>query len=112
MKGVSMLGLENIEKPKDKDVLMKTYYCKEYWHGHSRDGAFQNIEGYHYFKLNDQGDILEAFEYYESEDGEEYVVQMLDFVGINWYQDLGYQDDELLEGVSEAEFFMISKLVR
>lgn len=98
-------------KPKQPPFLNKSYF-KEFWYGDPRDGSLENIDGYHYFKINEQGDILEAFEYYEGDDGEEHISAMQDFIGINWFQDLGYEDDELLESIPEIEYLMIVRHYR
>ena len=47
-------------------------YAKEYWTGDSRDGCLVNGDGYHYFRMTKDGRILEAYEYYETEDGRDW----------------------------------------
>ena len=37
------------------------YYC-EFWSGYSRDGVVINGDGYHYYRMSKEGEILEALE--------------------------------------------------
>ena len=82
----------------------KCHYRKELWDGQSRDGKLIDGEGFHYFKMNDEGQILEAFEFYESLDGENVVSPVPEFENVNWFKDLGYEDLEVLEDIEFAEY--------
>ena len=89
------------------------WYAREYWNGDSRDGQYMNGDGYHYFELQPDGTVLRAYEYYETDDGDERVSELPELIGIRWYEFFGFsEEDELLEPVSEFDFHMISELVR
>ena len=88
------------------------WHCREYWHGDSRDGQYANGDGYHYFEMRGDGIIVKAFEYYETEDGEERTTEVPELVGINWYEFFGFDDDELLEQVPEHEFVYVEQLLK
>ena len=97
-------------KPREADEL---WYAREYWSGDSRDGQYSNGDGYHYFELKGEGQDLRAFEYYETDDGEEHATELAELVGINWFSFFGFEEaDELLESVAEHEFSHISELVK
>ena len=85
-------------------------FCREYWNGDSRDGQYTNGDGYHYFQMRPDGFVIDAYEYYETDDGEERATRLGEFVGINWYDTFGFEDDEILEAVSRQEFEMIRDL--
>lgn len=91
----------HIKNPKE------IWYCRELWTGDSRDGHFTNGDGYHYFQMQGHGEILKAYEFYETDEGEERVTELPDLVGINWFNFFGYEDDELLEVVPEHVFTLI-----
>ena len=106
-------------KTHDKTGLPKArapdeiWYAREYWSGDSRDGQFTNGDGYHYFELKGSGFVLRAYEYYETDDGEEKVAELPELVGIDWFAFFGFEeDDELLEIVPEHEFSYVSDLVK
>ena len=84
----------------------EVWYCKEYWNGDSKDGVYVNGDGYHFYKIEGNGNIIDAFEFYESDDGEERSLHLPDLIGINWYAFFGYteNDSELLEPVPEHAF--------
>ena len=46
-------------------------YRREHWSGQSRDGLLVNGDGFHVFRMAEDGQILEAYEYYEALDGTE-----------------------------------------
>ncbi len=85
-------------------------YCREYWTGDSRDGQYLNGDGYHYFQMKDDGFVIDAYEYYETDDGEERSCRLSEFVGINWFDYFGFEDDELLEEVPHQEFELIKSI--
>jgi len=97
-----------MNQKKIKDI----WYCKELWSGDSRDGHFTNGDGYHYFQMQSDGLILKAFEFYETDEGEEKVTELPDLVGINWFSFFGYEDDELLEHVPEHVFALVESQSR
>ena len=88
------------------------WHCREFWTGDSRDGQFTNGDGYHYFEMKGSGLIIKAFEYYETEDGEERTTEVPELVGINWFEFFGFEDDELLEQVPEHEFAYVESLLK
>ena len=85
---------------------------REYWTGDSRDGRLVNGDGYHYYCMSDEGVITEAYEFYESEDGEEVVSPLPEMRNVNWFQDLGYLDTDILDDVSEKEFNRVKSLLK
>ena len=85
-------------------------YAREYWTGDSRDGALVNGDGYHYFRMTKQGLILEAFEFYETDDGVEAVAPLPEMIQVNWKEDLGFDDFEALDTVTEDEFSRVKSL--
>ncbi len=92
------------------DANSKLIYAKEYWTGDSRDGRLTNGDGYHYYVMEKDGAILEAFEAYEDDDGEPVVTPLTETVGINWYHDLGYSDLENLDIIDEDEFSYMKEI--
>lgn len=88
----------------------EVWYCREYWTGDSRDGKYQNGDGYHYFEMKGPGHVLRAFEYYETDDGEERATSVPELVGINWFDFFGFEDEELLEPVALREFLYVEQL--
>jgi hypothetical protein len=90
----------------------EVWYAREYWSGDSKDGVFTNGDGYHYFELKGTGTVLRAYEFYESDDGEEHALELPELVGIHWFDFFGFEEeDELLEKVHEYEFQHILDLV-
>ena len=90
----------------DKDVK----YYKEYWTGDSRDGSFCDGEGYHYYKMKGSF-IVEAYEYYEYDDGIEVVSVLPEMKQVDWFKDIGFEDFDILDEVSESEFNSIKKIL-
>lgn len=86
------------------------WYCKEFWYGDSRDGQYLNGDGYHYFEMQGDGHILRAFEFYETDEGEERCLEMPDLVGVNWFSLFGFEDDEVLENITTHEFSYVQSL--
>ena len=80
------------------------FYTKEYWAGDSKDGTLVNGDGYHFFRMKEKGLILEAYEVYESDDGEEVVTPLPEMHNVSWIDDLGFEDFEALDEISEIEF--------
>jgi len=87
-------------------------YCKEYWQGHSRDGRLKDGDGFHFFALTETGTIKEAFEVYESLDGEAVASLLPEMINLNWKKDLGYDNEDLLEPVEEDEFVFVKELAQ
>ena len=79
-------------------------YAKEYWTGDSRDGVLINGEGYHFFKMKKSGLIVEAFEVYESDDGDEVATPLSEMENINWIEDLGFDNLDILDLIDEQEY--------
>lgn len=89
-----------------------SHFMRDYWVGDSRDGVLVNGEGYHYLKMDPGGRILEAFEVYETEDGDEVVSFMPELVNVNWLKDLGFEDMESLEAIQISEFERVRDQLR
>lgn len=79
-------------------------FAKEYWTGDSRDGVLVNGDGYHYYRMTKAGQILEAYEYYETEDGREFVSPLPEMLNVHWIEDLGFEDFEALDIIKEFDF--------
>ena len=79
-------------------------YAKEYWTGDSRDGVLVNGDGYHYYRMTKAGQILEAYEYYETDDGREFVSPLPEMLNVHWIEDLGFEDFEALDMIKEFDF--------
>ena len=79
-------------------------YCRECWNGNSRDGLFTNGDGYHYYELKRDGTIQKAFEYYEDDEAEEHALALTEFIGMNWFEIFGKNNEEILENIPEHEF--------
>jgi hypothetical protein len=92
--------------------ITKFMFCRETWAGDSRDGKFINGEGYHYFKMSEEGEVLDAFEYYETEEGQEVVTKVPEMKGVHWLKDLGFEDFETLEMIAEHQFDHIKELLQ
>ena len=59
--------------------------------------------------MDKAGNILEAYELYETEEGDEVVTPLPEMHHVNWIKDLGFDDFELLDIIDEKEFFDIKK---
>jgi hypothetical protein len=93
-----------------KNLKSETIFCKEGWFGNSRDGLHVAGEGYNYFEMRSNGEILRAFEYYETDDGDEKVCEVPELLGINWFSYFGFEDDEILDIVNAGEFLWVEDL--
>jgi hypothetical protein len=85
-------------------------FAREYWTGDSRDGALVNGDGYHYYRMTKSGQILEAYECYELEDGRECANPLPEMLNVNWLSDLGFEDFEALDMIKELEFSRIKDI--
>lgn len=92
----------------DADVI----FAKEYWIGDSRDGNLVNGEGFHYYRMLKSGRILEAYEFYEREDGTEVVSPLPEMKGVDWIKDLGFEDLDILDIVPENEYERIKEITQ
>ena len=92
-------------------MSIKYLFKKEYWSGDSKDGMIINGDGYHFFKMDEAGNIIEAYELYETDDGDEVVTPLPEMHKVNWLKDLGFNDFETLEKIDEHEFFNIKRKV-
>ncbi len=95
----------------EKSPKSSGQFYKEYWSGNSRDGGLMEGDGYHFIRMAEDGQILEAIEYYETMEGEEVVTPMPELVNVNWYRDLGYDSIETLDVVKESEFNRLKKIL-
>lgn len=80
------------------------FFAKEYWTGDSRDGHIVNGDGYHYYQLNQGGRIMEAYEWYEKDDGTTVVSPLPEMLNVGWIEDLGFDDFEVLDIITESEY--------
>lgn len=85
-------------------------FVKEYWIGDSRDGVIVNGDGYHFFRMLPHGMILEAYEVYENEEGEEVVTPLPEMQNVSWIADLGFGDLAELDPIDEKDFSRIKNL--
>lgn len=102
--------LATAENGNEVDKKQEQRFCREYWTGDSKDGQYTNGDGYHYYKMRRNGDVLDAFEYYETDDGEEHAAHLPELIGVNWFSYFGFEDDELLENVAEQEYEYVRNL--
>jgi len=84
-------------------------FAKEYWTGDSRDGRLVNGDGYHYYRITRQGKILDAYEYYEKEDGSFVVSPLPEMRNVHWIEDMGFEDLEVLDFIPEKEYLRIKE---
>ena len=84
-------------------------FAREYWTGDSRDGHVINGDGYHYYEITKKGKILDAYEYYEKEDGTSVVSPLPEMLNIDWIKDLGFEDLEVLDIIDESEYDSIKE---
>ena len=87
-------------------------FAREYWTGDSRDGAVVNGDGYHYYRMSKEGTIVEAYEFYETDDGVEVASPLPEMQNVNWKEDLGFEDLDALDLISEGEFSRIRELTQ
>ena len=88
----------------------KFYYMCEEWAGDSRDGVVIGGEGHHFFKMTTKGKIKEAYEVYESEEGEKIVTPLSDMIDVGWIKDLGFSNLDDLETIDKEEFIKIKRM--
>ena len=87
-------------------------FVLEYWTGDSRDCAVVNGDGYHYYRMSQQGLIIEAYEFYETDDGIEVAAPLPEMQNVSWTEDLGFPDMEALDVIDEIEFTRIRDLTQ
>lgn len=87
-------------------------FAKEYWAGDSRDGHLVNGDGWHYYLMQKDGTIVEAYEFYEKDDGTEVVSPLPEMVEVSWLKDLGFEDWEALDIIKEFEFNRVKELLQ
>jgi hypothetical protein len=97
----------NIDTSKPPKTVI---FAKEYWTGDSRDGAVVNGDGYHYYRMSQEGLIMEAYEFYETDDGLEVAAPLPEMLNVDWKSDLGFEDLEALDMIEENEFDRIRSL--
>ncbi len=85
-------------------------YAKEYWTGDSRDGAVVNGDGYHYYRMSKSGLIIEAYEFYETDDGVEVAAPLPEMLNVDWMKDLGFEDLDALDVIDQREFERVREL--
>jgi len=86
-------------------------FAKEYWSGDSKDGSLINGDGYHFFMMEPKGLIVEAYELYERDDGEEIVTPLPEMHNVSWIEDLGFEDLDVLDRIEEREFDRVKFLI-
>ena len=89
----------------------ETVFAKEYWTGDSRDGQLVNGDGYHYYEMLSDGQIIDAYELYESDDGTEVVSPLPEMRNVSWMKDLGFEDWEVLDLIKKHEFERIKSML-
>ena len=99
---------KNTQSLNNNDGSIK--YYKEFWTGDSKDGSFCDGEGYHYYKMK-KSLIIEAYEYYENDEGIEVVTPYQEMHNVDWFSDIGFDNFEALDEVSEKEFNSIKDLL-
>ena len=86
-----------------------TVFVKEYWTGDSRDGRLVNGDGYHYYEITSDGKILDAYEYYERDDGTSVVSPLPEMKNVHWIEDLGFEDLDVLDKITPIEFARVKE---
>ena len=94
----------------NNDTSGSIKYFKEFWTGDSKDGSFCDGEGYHYYRMKNSL-IVEAYEYYENDEGVEVVTPYPEMHNVDWFQDIGFDNFEALDEVTEQEFNEIKELL-
>ena len=87
-----------------------TVFAKEYWTGDSRDGQIVNGDGYHYYEMSKEGLIIDAYEFYERDDGTEVASPLPEMKNVSWTKDLGFEDWEVLDTIKKFEFDRVKEL--
>ena len=101
------------DKPGDRGARsepQKVIFAREYWTGDSRDRAIVNGDGYHYYRMSPDGLIIEAYEFYETDDGVEVAAPLPEMHNVDWKTDLGFEDLDALDMIEEFEFDRIRNL--
>lgn len=93
-----------------KALIEPEHYTREYWTGDSRDGILVNGDGYHFYRMTKSGRILEAYEFYEAEDGREFACPLPEMLNVHWLEDLGFEDFEALDSIKEYDFIRIKEI--
>ena len=93
-------------------IKRENIFTREYWTGDSRDGAVVNGDGYHYYRMSKAGQIEEAYEFYETEEGVEVASPLPEMQNVNWMQDLGFEDMEALDFIEESEFERVREMTQ
>jgi len=97
--------------PVNVQQVSDVVFAKEYWTGDSLDGRMVNGDGYHYYQITKDGKILDAYEYYEKDDGTYVVSPLPEMKNVHWIQDLGFDDLEVLDMIPETEFARIKESI-
>jgi len=109
--GVSTPQTKDVKARKDLNLdPEELIFAKEYWTGSSRDGVLEDGDGYHYYRMTKSGKILEAYEFYELDDGRECVAPLPEMLNVHWINDLGFDDFEALDMIKEIEFSRIKDI--
>ena len=91
-------------------TLNSEVFKREYWTGSSRDGLIFEGDGYHYYRMSSDGKILEAYEYYETDDGDEVVTPLPEMENVSWQKDLGFDDFGDLDEISKYDFERVKEM--
>ncbi|RYZ59845.1 MAG: hypothetical protein EOP07_02770 [Proteobacteria bacterium] len=94
---------------KELAQVQDVVFAKEYWTGDSRDGRLVNGDGYHYYQITREGRILDAYEYYEKDDGSFVVSPLPEMKNVHWIDDMGFEDLEVLDFIPETEYLRIKE---
>lgn len=95
-----------MQRKEDGEIL----FAREYWAGDSRDGSIVNGDGLHFFKMSGDSLIVEAYELYETEDGIEVVTRLPEMENVDWKSDLGFDDLEHLDWITERDYRQVKEL--
>lgn len=104
------MGMQQSKSGGDRNVDQPVIFMREYWTGDSRDGAVVNGDGYHYYRMSPAGLIMEAYEFYETDDGVEVASPLPEMMNVDWKEDLGFEDLEALDLIDEREFSRVKEL--
>ena len=87
-------------------------YSRDYWNGNSRDGVLVNGDGFNLYRMSPEGVIIEAYEVYEKDDGEVVSCPLPEMNNIDWFLDLGFEDLEALDLISQDEFERVASTMK
>jgi hypothetical protein len=62
--------------------------------------------------MSPDGLIMEAYEFYETDDGVEVASPLPEMQNVDWKKDLGFEDMEALDLIDEGEFRRIQELTQ